>query len=311
MLEIFVLTFNRLTTLKKTVEALLCCDLAHHKITIIDNCSTDGTGDYIYNIFLNNNPNRRYVKNKVNIGAAGSLMRAYEMATEEYIWILCDDDEYDFINIEETILNLKNNTPDIMIVGTPVPQRKNSIFTKWPYLKLPRKEIIYLVDAAYCCTFLPAAIISRSKLQSCSFRDGYQYCGTYFPHMFWIKNIFDEDWSVQASGHIHISRPPIDHGLTSDFQHMNGYIESCRLIENNACRNALVNRLCGKNLFEYAIFISKKIIKDSYRSNINSDNIIKHFQLVGGFRRVVFSLIALVLLSMPNVFRNMIYRLKK
>ena len=76
------------------------------QITILDNASTDGTSDLIKEYFKKF-PNIVHIRHNRNIGGNANIVRAFESATKEYLWILCDDDFYcwDYWNeLEQAIL---------------------------------------------------------------------------------------------------------------------------------------------------------------------------------------------------------------
>lgn len=87
-----VVTYNRKKLLKECIEALLKssfpCD-----VLVIDNCSTDGTKEYIADI-IDNNSNVSYQKLAENVGGAGGFANGMNLAVKqgyEYVWIMDDD----------------------------------------------------------------------------------------------------------------------------------------------------------------------------------------------------------------------------
>ena len=85
-----VITYNRKTLLEKCIKALLCqsvsCD-----IIIIDNASTDGTGEMVRTIV---DPRRSYFNTGSNLGGAGGFNYGMRKAVEagyEYVWLMDDD----------------------------------------------------------------------------------------------------------------------------------------------------------------------------------------------------------------------------
>lgn len=89
---IIVVTYNRKELLIECIEALLNQEYKNIEILIVDNCSTDGTRDYI----------NSYIKNKdvvykntgKNIGGAGGFNFGLKEAfnhDSDYIWLMDDD----------------------------------------------------------------------------------------------------------------------------------------------------------------------------------------------------------------------------
>lgn len=60
-------------------------------ILVIDNNSTDSTPQIVKN-FQKDHPNLSYHKNPHNIGLGANIARALDMANQEYMWLLGDDD---------------------------------------------------------------------------------------------------------------------------------------------------------------------------------------------------------------------------
>jgi len=96
-IEIIIVTYNRSRYLKRTLEILLneTSPVRNCKITIQDNHSSDNTR-LVTEEFSTHHTNVSYRQNKYNIGISGNIFRAMELAAKKYVWILGDDDAYDF-----------------------------------------------------------------------------------------------------------------------------------------------------------------------------------------------------------------------
>lgn len=87
-----VVTYNRKALLKECVNALLKQTYPLDHIIIIDNHSTDGTGDYIQSYLKSGLIDYEYMEQ--NIGGAGGFNQGIKEAakyTSEYIWLMDDD----------------------------------------------------------------------------------------------------------------------------------------------------------------------------------------------------------------------------
>ena len=96
-----VVTYNRLNMLKKCIDCILSQDAACD-LLIVDNASSDGSGDYCLDLISKRSDQGRplsgrkiiYENTKANLGGAGGfnhgLRRAYELGYE-YAWIMDDD----------------------------------------------------------------------------------------------------------------------------------------------------------------------------------------------------------------------------
>ncbi len=88
-----VVTFNRKELLRQNLSALLRQTRKLDEIVVVDNASTDGTGDYIQDL-LEANPVIDYHLMEENTGGSGGFSKAIEIAYEhgaDYIWGMDDD----------------------------------------------------------------------------------------------------------------------------------------------------------------------------------------------------------------------------
>lgn len=90
--DVVVVTFNRLKLLKECIDSLLAQSTYISQVFVIDNNSTDGTGE-----FLKRNNNDILVSEtlKKNVGGAKGfeygVKKAMEKGNGDYIWIMDDD----------------------------------------------------------------------------------------------------------------------------------------------------------------------------------------------------------------------------
>lgn len=104
-LSIMLITYNRLKKLEDTLNSLLGEEspIRDFDITILDNASTDGTSEFLTEL-CKKHKNLKHIRHPINIGGNANICRAFELgasAGKEYIWVLCDDDKYDFSNWSE------------------------------------------------------------------------------------------------------------------------------------------------------------------------------------------------------------------
>lgn len=94
MLVAVIVTFNRKELLIENLKMTLKQTITIDKIVIVDNCSTDGTYDYLDEKGYLSKDNFIYLKTEENIGGAGGfytgIKYAYELGAD---WILLMDDD--------------------------------------------------------------------------------------------------------------------------------------------------------------------------------------------------------------------------
>ena len=95
-ISICIPTYNRKKYLKYTINSILSqIDLVNInkiEICISDNCSTDGTTEYIKDIQIKSPIKISYRSNATNIGADANFLNAVEMAQGKYCWLMGSDD---------------------------------------------------------------------------------------------------------------------------------------------------------------------------------------------------------------------------
>ena len=132
--SIIIPTFNRENLIRKAIDSVFLQDYQNFEILVIDDCSTDKTGDVIKSY----QDNRIiYIKNKKNYGAAKSRNIGISKATGDFISFLDSDDEW----LPEKLiseLRLFEQYPDCIAVSFNqifINGKNNKIIKKKPLLK--------------------------------------------------------------------------------------------------------------------------------------------------------------------------------
>ena len=90
-LTIAIPTYNRAAALEKTLSIIVPQLDSDSKLVVIDNASTDSTAT-VCDRYLRTKAPIEIIRNRVNIGADGNIMRCCEQAGDGHLWILPDDD---------------------------------------------------------------------------------------------------------------------------------------------------------------------------------------------------------------------------
>ncbi len=154
--SVVVSAYNRLEAMKMCLAALLqqTIETDKYEIILVDDCSTDGTKEYLEKNILNE-PNIKYVRHQVNQGLASARNSGIMSAKGEYI-ILLDSDiipESDFI---EKFINYHAQYSDdkIVVIGNlsyyKILTDKNNIayFAQSRYLGFRTKREMAKIDYA-------------------------------------------------------------------------------------------------------------------------------------------------------------------
>lgn len=94
MLSAVVVTYNRKELLGRNIRMLLQQTIAFDRILIVDNCSTDGTYEYLMQQGWLSDDRFAYIKTDSNIGGAGGFYTGTKAAFESGAdWIVLMDDD--------------------------------------------------------------------------------------------------------------------------------------------------------------------------------------------------------------------------
>lgn len=94
LLAAVIVTYNRKELLANNIEMLLKQTIKFDRIFIIDNCSTDGTYEFLHSKGWLNNPKFKYIKTESNIGGAGGFYVGTKAAYDDGAdWIVLMDDD--------------------------------------------------------------------------------------------------------------------------------------------------------------------------------------------------------------------------
>lgn len=117
MVAAIIVTYNRKELLEKNIEMLLKQTMQFDKIFIIDNCSTDGTYDYLCEKGFLSNSTFEYITTESNIGGAGGFYTgtkaAYDFGAD---WIILMDDDGKAAD-ENTFAELMNRAKQLYDKG--------------------------------------------------------------------------------------------------------------------------------------------------------------------------------------------------
>ena len=238
-LEIILITYNRAKFLKRTFEEIFDNEFSSIRnldITILDNNSTDGTFELVRE-YQKRYPNMKYERNPRNIGGNANIAKAYTMATKKYIWVLCDDDTYDFEGFDQIEKAIEEDYDVIFVQKTA--KDFPSIYTK--------------------ASFVPGCIYKVSNFTDTVICNMYDNISNMFPHLALIaKNINDNNKIfIPNKDFIHTflgnssydcyirgykDKEEIPQYRKNMFWGV-GYFNSCALIKNKKIRKEILNNI--------------------------------------------------------------------
>lgn len=265
LLEINIPTYNRAEKLRSTLEQILSEDspLKDCSVTVLNNDSTDGTFELL-NEYSSKYQNLKVINHKKNIGGSANVARAFEIAQKKYVWVLCDDDTYNWDGWEE--------------IQTAIWDGYDVIFTR--KLKNEIGEIFY------SASFVPAAIYKTEKLTYTVYANMLDNLHNLFPQLALIaKNINDESsMYFPKNQYVNIglddfSSASYVRGLykeqvpkdRQDIFFTVGYLSSVQLIKDRKKQIQIINDYRHSYKSLYSLF-KAKILKNKvcYKSSVNN-----------------------------------------
>lgn len=114
--SIIILTYNQLELTKQCFQTIKENTALDYEVIVVDNCSTDGTVDYLISELPNLFFNYRYILNDDNKGFAIGVNQGISVATGEYICLLNNDTEVTKDWLSKMILALESYE-NAMVVG--------------------------------------------------------------------------------------------------------------------------------------------------------------------------------------------------
>lgn len=244
-LEIFLITFNRKDKLKDTFEKLLAenSPVKEFEIKILDNESTDGTKELCME-YAGKYPNLIYTRNKINVGISGNIIKAMEMASKKWLWVICDDDDFDWSawsEIEQALISDKYE-----IVHTTYSEGFRS------------EEYPYIINEE---AFIPTCIYNTKHITPLTMQNAYAMAYTLLPHHAIGCKVINEKGKIfvpqkrcvlqrydDKYNFVRMSKKGLFHKLDK-YQLLAGYIGAYQLIEDEKVRHECCNVLCLGNDF--------------------------------------------------------------
>ncbi|WP_257403754.1 glycosyltransferase [Campylobacter lari] len=113
MFEILIPTYNRKDIVLQTIKEIKFVNSLIH-ITVIDNCSTDGTFDAL-KCLSRNYSNINIFQNSENIGFSRNIFECIKKSTKKYIFLISDEDPVVVKDFIEAIEYMNKNEIDWLI----------------------------------------------------------------------------------------------------------------------------------------------------------------------------------------------------
>lgn len=282
-LEIILITYNRKSYLQKTFNQIFAenSPIKDFPITILNNKSTDGTNELIEE-YKQKFPNITHIIHNRNIGGNANIMRAYEIASKEYLWILCDDDEFDFSSWDDVEQAITEEYDAIVVAN---------------YVN-PKKNIAQLTAQL---TFVPAGIYKTSNITDTIMINSSYNISNMFPQLSLVCHLINHNKKFKILDN-HIVKMIMNYddvsysrGMDSDkHPHLanmiwaTGFIDAIQVIKDKKNRDFIMNNLefedKSKPLDVGNLFFVNKL----YHNN-SSYNLFKFYANLDNLQKIKFN----------------------
>ena len=239
-LEPVLITYNRSADLQRTLDAFLDAGLIDIKLHVLDNASTDETSSIVATAQAQW-PNLTYHRNQYNIGGNANILRAVEISSSEYSWILGDDDAWHLEDISELCSILGDAKADIIRLGWLVSPQSRAEYMD--ALGLVRSEKMFFASVS----MISATIIRRSLIIE-HLPHAYMAIADAYPQLVPIlKAITHQPLLVYSVSHNLMTHTPSTTPgyFFGDLEWYNSWFRMSRFIEEDDCRSRFTSEIFG------------------------------------------------------------------
>lgn len=192
-LSIYIPTYNRAIDLARTLECLSGSPIKDCQITVLNNCSTDNTVE-IFGSFVDKFPSINIVSHIVNLGSgSANWLSNIHTCKTEYIWIIADDDIWDFSSFDDVVAEILSSRATIIQVGGHDDSEWN-----WGVYDTPRNLFKKGYHYFRYSSFLPCSITKFSYMVK-YMKEAYNYIHYMYPHLPMYVSAYDKDIPIYVS----------------------------------------------------------------------------------------------------------------
>jgi len=241
VLELILVTYNRSASLDNTLRQLAESPFARCRITVLDNCSTDDTAA-VTAFYRDKFPDFYVIRHPRNIGGDYNFLRAIEISTHRYTWIVCDDDNYDFTHADEVVSAITICKYDLIYVAS-----RSSIQLNCKSHGETTVKCLVLEGAHYHrgCTFWPALIFQSNKYDNYCFHAA----PNIFPSIKFINRSLVEDFSIYVAEYPLVIRSETSASEVDPLEIYKAWVTNAALIKNFALRANVIEQHTVRGFF--------------------------------------------------------------
>lgn len=243
VLEIFLITYNRSQSLANTLDQLKESPFANCRFTILDNCSIDDTPLVVkrYEKYFSD---YRVIRHPINIGGDANYLRAVELSTSRYTWIICDDDTYDFMSADEVIGVVQRGEADLIVVG-PVHPAETKRGLGGSINELVRAGFL----PHFTLSFFPACIFRTELFDYDCIVKGFRFSAERYPNFGFINKMLQKNVNVYLAETEIVIRNDVNVSVLSPLSWYNSWLNCCLTIPDCSLRYSTIEQATAKRGF--------------------------------------------------------------
>jgi hypothetical protein len=196
----------------------------------------------------------RHIRHAKNIGGLANYVRAIELASAEYAWVLTDDDHFEF-DCEDVLSKLEASSVDVVSVG--LAEHRTPGGFRGGARELAEKAPFFFEHS------LVSTLIFKTSLYTTDLiRAAYDSIYTMFPHFPFLVSLVERDVPIYTA-----RRKMIAAGVNlgySAFAYLRGWLQSVQNIPDKSIRG-LAYRDVFKGRSYWHILLFSILVERAYR----------------------------------------------
>nr|GFA40981.1 hypothetical protein [Tanacetum cinerariifolium] len=177
LLTICIPTYNR-ASIATTVQALLPQLRPEVQLKIFDNCSDIPVTEILREHLVDN---ISIVRNSINVGAAGNILKCFEYCETEWMWLLSDDDKVVSSAIDNILSTIKQH-PDVAYIKFNSDVGDIAFDVKEEVVATGQKDFINKANNFGNILFLSSAVYNVQEIRK-GIKAAYYFTPTFSPHV--------------------------------------------------------------------------------------------------------------------------------
>lgn len=326
-IEIMIPTYNRAKYLDRTLNSLLNSPFKDCKITIRDNASPDDTPK-VCEKYISKFKNLRIIRNNKNIGGDANIIRSYEKAELEYVWVLADNDLLNFDNCDDFINAIESEKYGLIICssgnflyettdhptfetpGLSEYLKKNN--NKENYLENTAEELVDIIKQYYfsIVSFIPSGIYKTDLIDYDYLIEGYNYISRKYPHFpLLVKALNENVLTYKTEKDIVLIQENPDEWDVGAIDFYSRRLDCALLLENKKYRDYAYRDPKGGLIYQtLAYTVVSKVKKEQNVRKHLFNLIIVIFKLKGFFKGIFYAIMLLLFSCIPRSICKYVYK---